>query len=347
MAEIQDAGPNNEAAAKFMQLYLQSGNLNFLIGSGASFPAIKLAGNVEAEINALLKEGKDEQANLKCVAFIEEIDAVHAQMIIGTDATVKKVLDDYVRLIAAIDHILFARKNILLPRQANIFTSNYDMFVEQAANMLPAVILNDGFDRTSGLTTDFGFAPERYFDRTYRSNAGFGHQVEIPTVNLIKIHGSLSWRRRAEMVVFDPKPIAPLTEAEKGDATKIAEYIAKHFLILPNLRKFHATLMERVYYDLLRLFSKAMDQQNVALICFGFSFADEHIMDITKRALRNPTSHLIIFAHNAAAVGGYQEKFSKHRNVTIVAPDNDSVIDLPRFSKILSMIPAKDSDAAA
>jgi hypothetical protein len=59
MPEIVNLNSENEPAAQFLEPYLQSGNLNFLIGSGASAPAIKTAGNIEADINALLAANND------------------------------------------------------------------------------------------------------------------------------------------------------------------------------------------------------------------------------------------------------------------------------------------------
>jgi hypothetical protein len=186
------------------------------------------------------------------------------------------------------------------------------------------------------------FLPERYFDRTYRSGASYNHQIEVPTINLIKLHGSFSWRKNSNTVVFDPTLIEIPAPNEQSNPKAISEYLQKHFLILPNLRKFHATLMERVYYDLLRLFSRALEQQNVAVLVFGFSFADEHILDLTRRALRNPTSQLIIFSYDHASAEDYKAKFAEQRNVTVIAPDEATVLDFPRLNKILgSILPAK------
>lgn len=346
MTDILEIGADNSAATKFLEPYLQSGNLNFLIGSGASVPAIKTAGNIEADINTLLLAGNDTEADKKCLEFITEINAVHAKIIAGTDNPVKKVVNGYSDFVTCVDRVLFTRKNILLPRQANIFTTNYDMFIEHSASLLPSIILNDGFDRSSGLSSEFTFAPERYFDRTYRSGP-YGHQTEIPTINLIKLHGSLSWRRHPETIVFDSKPVPALTPTQQADAARVRDFLEKHFLILPNLKKFHSTLMERVYYDLLRIFSKAMDQPNVVLMSFGFSFADEHLLDITRRALRNPTSHLIIFSYNKTSAPAYQAKFSKQRNVTVIAPSDGSTIDCARLNMILASVVSGQSDAAA
>lgn len=338
MTEVVEIDADNKPAIELLQPYAQSGNLNFLIGSGASSPAIALAGTIETEINNLIAGGNEIEANKKCAGLIEKIGEVHAKIIAGTDATIKSVVESYSNFIYTVDRILFARKTLLLPRQANIFTTNYDMFLEHAASLLPSVILNDGFDRSPSLSPNFVFAPERFFDRTYRSGPIVGHQVEMPTVNLVKLHGSMSWRKQTETIIFDSKAVTPLTTSQKSNVTLVEEFLEKHFLILPNLRKFHSALMERTYYDLLRIFSKAMDQQNVVLICFGFSFSDEHILDITRRALRNPTSHLIIFSYDVASSSLYQDKFSKQRNVTVFAPIAGSVIDFAELNTILSAV---------
>ncbi|MER8747415.1 SIR2 family protein [Mesorhizobium sp. M1004] len=346
MADIIEVAADNEKASKIFESYIQSGNLNFLIGSGASFPAIATAGNIETEIDTLLAAGNENEASRRCLEFVEQIDAVHGQISAAamSDA-VLSVVDNYRIFLSLIDRILFTRKNILLPRQATVFTTNYDMFLEHASSLVPSVILNDGFDRSSSLSPEFMFTPERFFDRTYRSGPIYGHQIEIPTINLVKLHGSLSWRRSKDSVVFDPTAIPKLTDDQKADITHVTAYLEKHFLILPNLRKFHTTLMERVYYDLLRLFSKAMDYENSVLIAFGFSFADEHILDLTRRALRNPTSQLIILSYNTASAATYQAKFTKQRNVTVLAPSAGTVIDFKRLNDLLVSILPGQPDA--
>ncbi|WP_202352173.1 SIR2 family protein [Mesorhizobium sp. 113-1-2] len=339
MADIVEVTADGETTAKFLQSYIQSGSMNFLIGSGASFPAIPTAGNIEQEINALLTGGDEEGASRRCLAFIEQIDSIHAQIAVADEANpIHGVAQNYKSFLATIDRILFARKNILLPRQATVFTTNYDMFLEHASSLVPSVILNDGFERSSSLSPEFSFTPERYFDRTYRSGPVYGHQIEIPTINLVKLHGSLSWRRKADSIVFDPSPVPKLTEDQRAVIGKVNGYLQKHFLILPNFRKFHETLMERVYYDLLRLFSKAMDKENAVLIAFGFSFADEHILDLTRRALRNPTTQLIIISFDHASASGYATKFSKQRNVSVLSPTAGVLIDFKRFNDLLASI---------
>lgn len=347
MADILDVDEGFDNTSKFLEPYIQSGNINFLIGSGASLPAIQTSGNIEAEIDTLLLSGAEDEANRKCLAFIEEIGAVHAKMATAVESeTLQGVIDNYKRFLSIIDRILFERKNILLPRQATVFTTNYDMFLEHAASLVPSVILNDGFDRSSSLGHEFMFTPERYFDRTYRSGPVYGHQIEIPTINLVKMHGSLSWRRKGDSIVYDPIPVDNLKETQRKDIAAVSAYLEKHFLIMPNFRKFHTTLMVRVYYDLLRLFSKAMDQENAVLISFGFSFADEHILDLTRRALRNPTAQLIIVSFDQASVTGYEDRFSKQRNVTVLAPAKGATIGFKRLNELLATILPRQNHAA-
>ena len=80
MPEIINLNSENEPAAQYLEPYLQSGNLNFLIGSGASFPAIKTAGNIEADINTLLAANNVSEANKKSLEFITTISAANSKL---------------------------------------------------------------------------------------------------------------------------------------------------------------------------------------------------------------------------------------------------------------------------
>lgn len=340
MVQSHIVSSDDEETAKLLSPYIQSGNLNFLIGSGASLPAIKTAGNIENKLDGLIKAKNQEEADREMIGFIEAIGATYKHLKeepIYSDE-IDETFNNYSNFISIIDKILFFRKSDILPRQATIFSTNYDMFIEFAASNSPSVIINDGFDRSSGQPEHFTFAPEKYFDRTYRSSSLYARRVEIPTINLIKPHGSLNWTKKGSNLFYNASAVQPLTPAEKANPTKVSEYLSKHFLIMPNFRKYHETLMERVYYDLLRLFSKSMEQENAALMVFGFSFSDEHILDITKRTLRNPTSQLIIFAYSHNDIALYQAKFAKHRNVSVIGPPAGTNINFLRLNSILSAV---------
>lgn len=340
MAKIISTDGPSEEVSKTLASYIQSGNLNFLIGSGASMPAISVAGDIEAQINGLIESGDIDAANLAALNFIEEIEDANEDIVAKIlDGNIKATYDGYLEFLRNVDRILFERKTNLLPRQANLFTTNYDMFFERSADALSGFILNDGFDRATGLTDAFRFAPEKYFDRTYRSGSVYNRQAEVPTFNLIKIHGSLSWGRKDDQnILFDPAPPQGLSADDKADPTQVAAALKQRVVILPNIRKFESTLLDRVYFDLLRLFSNALERENALLIAFGFSFADEHILDITRRALRNPTAQLIVFCYSAQSAAIFEEKFSQQRNVLIVAPAVDSHLGFNELNSILTSV---------
>jgi hypothetical protein len=102
----------------------------------------------------------------------------------------------------------------------------------------------------------------------------------------------------------------------------VQEALANRAVILPNMRKFESTLLDRIYFDLLRLYSNALEVENSLLFVFGFSFADQHVLDITKRALRNPTAMIVLFAFQLSDVVDFEDKFSAHRNVLIIHPSD-------------------------
>lgn len=325
---------------KLLEAHIQSGNLNFLFGSGASVPAINVAGTIESDINTLLQQGKDSEADTLSLEFIEKLESVNKKIVSdNADNDIKETLINYSDFLEIVDRLLFERKNLLLPRQANLFTTNYDFFFERAASNLPTVILNDGFDRTVVKEKGFPFAPEKYFDRIFRSGNVYDRQAEVPSINLIKIHGSLTWNRDLhEGISFSTEGHTPLSEEEKKDAKLVRDSLMNRVVILPNIRKFESTMMDRVYFDLLRLYSNSLDKENALIIAFGFSFADEHILDVTRRALRNPTAKLIIFAYSHAGALTFEEKFKRQRNVLIIAPDEGDNISFSDLNKLLGEI---------
>ena len=60
----------------------------------------------------------------------------------------------------------------------------------------------------------------------------------------------------------------------------------------------------------------------------GFSFDDEHIQEITMRALGNPSLTLIISAFNKNDVEKYYDKFEKFDNVWIVQNEDPTEEEL-------------------
>lgn len=318
----------------------QSANVNFLIGSGASYPAIPTAGAAEQEIAKLFDAGNDAEAYLKLYDLLATIQ-VPTNNLVGAvpDAKSAATIDNYSKLLGTIDSILSARSTSLLPKQATIFTTNYDLFIEQASAPHSTLRLNDGFTRGPSLTGRSEFSSRTFFTTTSRTGNLYNYKVDIPCINLLKLHGSLSWKRDGESVLCSIESI-PLLGATKTPA-EVKRFVEAYAVVLPEARKFQTTLLDDTYYELLRIYNNELDREGTLLLTFGFSFGDSHILRITRRALKNPTLKVIVFAFNDADRDAFLTRFDGYNNVDIIAPGTFTNIDFMKFNDVLEgVLPA-------
>lgn len=325
---------------------IQSSHFNFLLGAGASSPGVTPAGNVEAEILGLLKAGKGNEADKKAIQFLRQFKDPMTKLVGGaTSGPVADTLKHYVTFIQAIDALLSERKTNLLPRQASIFTTNYDPFIERASEQCPSIILNDGFNRLPNLTGIHRFAPEKLFDATVHTGNHYDYTAELPSINLIKMHGSLTWSRADADIVFKLLDFGVLDGVDDNDEAEVSKALEEVAIVLPTQRKFQQTIIERTYYDLLRIFANVMEREGSLLIAFGFSFRDEHVLEVVKRALRNPTLKLIACCYDPGEVGDLRTRFASYNNVTLLAPAKKGDLDFAWLNKTLTQIIAPKAPA--
>src|SRR5690606_18131416 len=69
-------------------------------------------------------------------------------------------------------------------------------------------------------------------------------------------------------------------------------------IVNPTKWKFHETVFEEAYYQILRHLSFELERPNSVLITFGFSFSDEHILNLVQRSLSNPSLTVYISCYN-------------------------------------------------
>lgn len=303
---------------------IQSANLNFLIGSGCTVPAIPPLGNIENDIQKLISEGKSDEAEILVFQFLKPFIEVTEKMGKDPDVNIKETEENYKTFLANIFQILFERKNNLLPKQASIFSTNYDLFIEKTFEEVPTLIkLNDGFNRSPSITGLFRFSSSEFFNSVYNNGNLYNYQVQIPSINLIKLHGSLSWMTRDEEIIYSIDDMEKLlneynTLSIKKDIIKIKEFNKRFSIVLPKKEKFKDTLLNQTYYDLLRLYANELDKENTLLIVEGFSFEDEHVLEITKRALKNPTLKIVIFCFAKNKLDTFCKKFNLFNNVDVM-----------------------------
>jgi len=334
---------------RILQKAVQSANLNFILGSGCSYPAIQTLADVEKSVEDLISQGKNDEAEEIILDFLEPFVASTKQLYDDDlDDDHEKVLQNYEAFLETLSHILFERKSNIVNKQANIFTTNYDLFLEYAHESYEETLnLNDGFNRTPSLRKSYIYSPHMFFNSIQNTGNLYRYKVEVPSLNLIKLHGSINWRAKDNEIVQMLQ--SSLTKAKEIIDDNYIKYSFDDFyklfaLILPKKDKFAETLLNRIYYDLLRIYQNELDKENTLLIAEGFSFADEHIFDLTKRALKNPTLRLIIFCFDKdEELKIFEERFSQFSNVNIVCSDEEN-IDFAKFIEIFQGILPEQTD---
>jgi hypothetical protein len=315
---------------------IQSCNINFLIGSGLSRDYLITLGNIEALIEEVETTDCEEIVKniIKASLFkryfeevmLKNVDSyvMDEQEVIDFDATLKNY-KDFLKLL---NTILLYRYMPIQGKQVNLFTTNIDLFFERAFEETN-VESNDGFK--GRIKPLFNLSN---FQKSYKKTSlHYKNTSEIPVFNLLKLHGSVNWKKENENIVLSD--FLELNEAQeilgklgviidvsdessidslKVDAEKIKSSVNESLLmsffnsfnkiqvVNPTKEKFKTTLLNTYYYELLRLFANEMEKENTLLFAMGFSFADEHIREIVIRALNsNPTAQLYVFAFDEQA----------------------------------------------
>lgn len=172
----------------------------------------------------------------------------------------------------------------------NIFTTNYDRFIEF------------GLDEAGILTLDRFIGKLKPIMRFHRVDLDYHYNppgirgepryVE-GVVRYTKLHGSIDWQFENGQIVKNPLPFG----AEVDD-----KYFNKPYdrvVIYPNSAKAIETSFFP-YSELFRDFSTAICRPNSVLVTYGYGFGDSHINRIIKDMLTIPSTHLVIISYDLA-----------------------------------------------
>jgi len=169
----------------------------------------------------------------------------------------------------------------------NIFTTNYDRFIEY------------GLDEVGILTLDRFIGKLKPIMRFHRIDLDYHYNppgirgepryVE-GVVRFTKIHGSIDWQFENDRIVRIPLPFG-----EKADDKSFNNPYEK-IVIFPNSSK----AVETSYFpysELFRDFSTAICRPNSVLVTYGYGFGDSHINRIILDMLTIPSTHLVIISY--------------------------------------------------
>ena len=90
-----------------------------------------------------------------------------------------------------------------------------------------------------------------------------------------------------------------LTDIYEESTDEINKFFTKYQtlpVVNPTKQKFKDTVFQQHYYQLLRMLSFELEKPDSVLIVFGFSFADEHILEIVRRSIVNPKLKIYVIA---------------------------------------------------
>lgn len=184
-----------------------------------------------------------------------------------------------------------------------IFTTNYDVAVEWAAESLDVKIFN-GFEGLHNRR----FSPHCFNlglrNMLARGEARFGTYG----IYLAKLHGSLTWRTSEDGQCYEEvstSAIWPLLDDFLSN--REGSLNGNCPVIYPSAAKYIDTV-GFVLGELLRRFTDFLSKPQTALVTVGYSFGDSHLNQILLRALQNPTLQLVICLPETRLVNGKIEK---------------------------------------
>lgn len=299
---------------------IQSGHINLLIGSGCSLPYLNTLNNIEHLMN---EDATREQAQKEYYSIIRKSKSILDESL-ETDADEKKKLTttraNYSDFISFWTEAISTRSLNIINKQVNVFTTNFDMFVEDACERLQ-VPYNDGF--SGQLNPKFSVGNFNKIQK-YKS-LQFDNTSDIPLFNIIKLHGSLSWKTYdGEVIYSNGGHISNDMDTKTGDdfANQYREQLA---VINPNAEKHFETVMDTNYASMLRKFTLELEKENSVLFIFGFSLADRHIKDLLYNVMRsNPTLVVIYFSFSPYDEIADKKDEGKNSNLYVIAPEEGS-----------------------
>lgn len=295
------------------------------------------------------------------------------------DAKFIETSSAYMEFFRVWNDLINKRSTLLLDKQVNLFTTNIDLLVEETLSQ-SRLELNDGFRGTLKQT----FNESNFQISLSKSSMQFHKAAEIPIFNLMKVHGAVNWEEKDGFIysnigriskikdLLEAIPSANFVSLTKDDPAThkkidrtydelIAEASTmklttpnvfdnffkeydKILMINPTKEKFKTSVMDYHFYELMRILSNSLERENSVLFVMGFSFADEHLAEITKRAASiNPTLQVVIFAYGDDDKDKYIENLKitgngVNNNIKIITPSEFRKSNNEKYDKLCSGI---------
>ena len=364
---------------EILRNFIQSSNINFLYGSGISRPYLSTLGNIEKWLTKLAEDNSKEPYKevIKASLYKAYCDGVilKNQYFSSIDANFLETKSAYVDFFSICNELMNKRNSQLLNKQINLFTTNIDLLAEETLEK-SGIELNDGFRGT----LKPAYNESNFQISLSKSSMQFHKQAEVPMFNLIKVHGAVNWKEQDGTIRSDTMLMYYVQQAldkidkdyfvnlYKVDGTEKtydevkteADDIALHLpnnaydmffdaynqivMINPTKDKFRTSVLDYHFYELMRIYSNALERENSILFVMGFSFADEHIAKITQRAAdTNPTLQIVVFAYSDKDLETYKKNLGiehgcSNNNILILTPSSFKESNQDKYKELCESV---------
>lgn len=238
---------------------------------------------------------------------LEETDTIKPINIEETIKIIEQLIKENCTLKLPDDapHLLFIEKitkrKVTLPR-VKVFTLNYDTLFEQAGRKKNFTII-DGFSFSHPRT----FSGRNFeLDIVSRNSSRVKEEDNFvqKVFHLYKPHGSVDWTKENNEIIQ-------------------RENVENPLMIFPKDSKYESSY-EQPYFEMMSRFQQNLRNENVLLVCIGFSFNDKHLVTAIIEALeQNPSFQLMVVNRSidqtSQTFKPFFEASQKHTNIALVS----------------------------
>lgn len=207
------------------------------------------------------------------------------------------------------------------PRERlQLFTSNYDRYIEAGADAAGLRLI----DRFVGTLAPVFRASRLDVDMHYNPPGIRGEPRYLEGVaQFTKLHGSVDWVDCRSAIRRFGLPFGAQGTAPYLAAPGLTDADTMRLMIYPNAAKDRETA-EYPYVELFRDFAAGICRPNSTLVCYGYSFGDEHINRVIEDMLTIPSAHLVIISHSdpIERIMNTYARLGRHAQITLMLGDH-------------------------
>lgn len=201
-----------------------------------------------------------------------------------------------------------------------LFTTNYDRYIEAGADAAGLRLI----DRFVGTLAPVFRASRLDVDLHYNPPGIRGEPRYLEGVaRFTKLHGSVDWLDCDGAIRRIGLPFGAMEVTPYLQAPGLTGVDSMRLMIYPNAAKDRETAAYP-YVELFRDLAASVCRPNSTVVCFGYSFGDEHINRVFEDMLTIPSTHLVIIAHGdpLGRIMRTYERIGRHSQITLLLGDH-------------------------